>query len=244
VLPGKAIIGAALALLCAAAVLAPSAGATKPCPIEYCTDSSGEYVLEVPPLTKLYPPYADCIWNVHVDFGDGTDEEYLFDAAIGMTGSHVYPTPGTTYTVVAVLSNGHHGQTKDPCLDYSLSGEVLYRTPAEEADDPPFVPTDQGGTVPPLLPVAPYTVTPNAWTPTPTPPPPTPAAATYWLQCHGGVLTHLVSCRKGHKIAKAASGRLTRSGTAQVIGFTCRLRSPRSTVCRRGEQRVLDERPS
>jgi hypothetical protein len=241
VLPGKAIIGAALALLSAAAIFAPSASATKPCPKgHYCTDPSGEYVLEVEPISPnnlLLGAYADCVWDAHVEFGDGTSGDYVFDAAVGITGSHVFPTPGTTYTVVVDLSDGHHGQTKDPCPDYSRSAKVLYRTPAEEADDPPpWVPIDQGGTVPPLIPVAPATQIPNPWT---AQPPPTPESNAYWRSCGGGVLTHLVTCKKGRRVAKAASGRLTRPGTAQVNGFTCRLRgSQQSAVCRRGEQIV------
>lgn len=240
-LPGKAIIGAALVLLSAAAVFVPSASATKPCPIEYCTDSSGEYVLEVPPLTTnpFLAAYADCVWSAHVEFGDGTSEDYVFDAAVGITGSHVFPTPGTTYTVEVSLSDGHHGQTKDPCPDYYRSAEVLYRTPAEEADEPaPWVPIDQGGIQPEPLPVAPDSSTPNAWTQNS---PATVEPTSYWQRCRGAVFTHLVSCKKGRRVAKTASDRLARPGTARANGFACHLPpgSRQSIVCRRGEQGVL-----
>jgi len=245
VIPGKAIVGAVVVVLSAAAVLAPSAAATTPCPVDYCTTPSGEYVLEVPPLTNPFlAAYADCVWNAHVDFGDATDEDYVYDAAVGVTGSHVFPTPGVTYTVTVALADGHHGQTTDPCPDYALSTEVRYRTPAEEAGDPPApapgTPVGEGGIQPAPLLVAPDASIPNAVpVPQSTPTPARPAP--YWRRCRGGLLTHLVSCRKARRVARAASARLTRAGTVQAGGFSCRV-SPgqaRWIACRRGEQRIL-----
>ncbi len=80
--------------------MAPSAGATKPCPVEYCTDSQGKYVLSVPPLTTtlFYKEYAACTWQVHVDFGDSTGQDYEFDGSKGLTGSHTFPEPGPSPT--------------------------------------------------------------------------------------------------------------------------------------------------
>jgi hypothetical protein len=248
-----AFIGVALVLLSAAAVLAPSAGAVKPCPVEYCTDSKGEYVLTVPPLPAnhpLYGPYADCVWNAYVDFGDGTNDVYLFDAAVGLTGSHVFPTRGRLYLVNVYLREGQHAQTKEPCFNYNQTAEVLYRTAAEEADDPPPDPEEEepepepekpagpaggGGTTPAPPAVAAGSATPEA-TPAPAPEP-----QVFWKRCRGGVLTHLVGCRKGRAVAKAAGAKLGRPGTVQASGFSCRLPRGSATaiVCRRGEQGVI-----
>ena len=203
-------------------------------------------MLEVKPISPsdlLIGAYADCVWKAHVDFGDGSSEDYVFDASVGITGSHVFPTPGTTYTVVINLREGHHGQSKDPCPDYSQSVKVLFRTPEEEADDPaPWVPIDQGGTQPDLLPVAPDAVIPNAFEQTV---PPSPEPTSYWRRCRGAVFAHLVSCRKGLRVAKAARARLIAPGTVQTNGFACRLRrSLQSIVCRRGEQSVRAPGPA
>jgi len=245
VIPAKAIIGAVLLVLTAAALLAPPAAATKPCPVQYCTDPSGEYVLEVEPLSTSplspFAAYADCVWNAHVDFGDGTSADYVFDAAVGITGSHVFPTPGVTYAVTVSLSDGHHGETTNPCPDYVVGVNVRYRTPAEEADDPPGpgTPVDGGGTQPDPPPLERDASIPNALAPI-EPTPTSPLRVVYWRHCGSGLLTHLVSCRKGRGVATAASGRLTGPGTVQVRGFACRLlRGPPRVVCRRGEQRIL-----
>jgi hypothetical protein len=248
VFSGKAISAAVLSMLVAAAVLAPSAGATKPCPAGYyCTDANGKYVLSVPPLTynPFLAEYADCVWQVHVDFGDGTSEDYVFDAAVGLTGEHVFPTAGVTYTVVVQLREGVHDQSGEPCPDYGQTAQVRYRTAAEEADDPPetpteppFVPVDQGGTVAP--PVAADGEVPNFGQPGQSP-----DSARYWKRCGGGVYAHLVRCRRARGIARAAGARLARPGTALVKGFSCRLpRGPlQSIACKRGEQSVLAPGP-
>jgi hypothetical protein len=245
VLPAKAIIVAVLIAVGAAVMPPPQAGAAKPCPIDYCTDPSGEYVLEVPPLGGFLEAYADCVWNAYVDFGDGTSQVYVFDASVGLTGSHVFPTAGVTYTVVVILREGAHAQGGEPCPDYSQSAEVLFRTPAEEADDPPpNKPIDEGGTVPDLTPVAPDGQTPNPWT-APAGDEPSAEATRYWRRCRGGVHTHLVSCRKARRVARAAIARLARPGNVQAGGFACRLPPGvvRSIVCQRGEQSILVPSP-
>ena len=246
VFPGKATIGAVLLALVAVATLAPSAGAAKPCPAGYyCTDSSGKYVLEVPPLTynPFLSEYADCVWKVHVDFGDGTSEDYVFDASVGLSGEHVFPTRGETYAVQIQLREGAHSKSEEPCPDYGLGAQVRYRTAAEEADDPsetptgpPLVPTDPGGAPP--APVAADGVIPNFEQPSTD-------SARYWKRCRGGVYAHLVRCRKARAIARAAGAKLTRPGTTQAMGFSCRLpRGPlQSIACKRGEQSVLAPGP-
>jgi len=235
-----------LLALAAAAVLAPSAGAAKPCPAGYyCTDSGGKYVLSVPPLTynPFFSEYADCVWKVHVDFGDGTSEDYVFDAAVGLTGEHVFPTPGVTYTMQVQLREGVHEKSEEPCPDYGLNPMVRYRTAAEEADDPPpqppegpqppWSPVDEHGTV-----LHPKPILPDGETPAPAP---APGPTVYWKRCRGAVYTHLVGCRKARRVAGAATEKLARPGAAQAQGFFCRLpRGPRQRiVCKRGEQGVL-----
>lgn len=235
-------------MLVAAAVLAPSAGATKPCPAGYyCTDPSGKYVLDVPPLTynPFFSAYADCVWKVHVDFGDATSEDYVFDAAVGLTGEHVFPTPGVTYTVEIRLREGVHDKSKEPCPDFGLSPMVRYRTAAEEADDPPpeppeepVPPTEPGGTTPDPKTIAPDGGTHDILSPAPKP-------TVYWKRCRGAVYTHLVGCGKAHRVARAVIVKLGRPGEARAQGFSCRLPpGPRQRiVCKRGEQRVLAPGP-
>jgi hypothetical protein len=251
-----ATIGAALAMLGGAVVLAPTAGATSPCPVEYCTESNGEYVLTVPPLTGKpgYEGLADCIWKVRVDFGDKTEQEYVFDASVGLSGSHLFPSPGYTYTVRIELREGHHGQSEGFCLDYTRYAEVRYRTAEEEGEDeegsgaeeepapdpqgPPWEIVDQGSTVPPLLPVAPDRTVENVEAASLGPPS---ASAPYWQRCRESVRTHLVSCRAARRIAAVATGKLTRPGSAHVRGFDCRLPpgGAQTIVCARRAQRVL-----
>lgn len=245
---GKAISATVLSLLVAAAVLAPSAGATKPCPAGYyCTDSNGKYVLSVPALTynPFLAEYADCVWKVHVDFGDGTSEEYVFDASVGLTGEHVFPTRGITYTVEIQLREGVHYKTGEPCPDYGLSPLVRYRTAAEEADDPPAEPpeeppeppAEQGGATPGPNPPAPD----GGSATNPLTPGPAPERTGYWKRCRGAVFAHHVGCRKARRVARAAAEKLVRPGTAGARGFACRLRRGPlpSIVCKRGERRVL-----
>ena len=170
----------------------------------------------VPALTynPFFSQYADCVWKVHVDFGDGTSEDYVFDAAVGLTGEHVFPTPGVTYTVQVQLREGVHSKTEEPCPDYGLNPMVRYRTAAEEADDPPetpteppFVPTGPGGT-PPRRPSRPTAGSPTSGSRGP-------GSARYWKRCRGGVYAHLVRCGKARGIASAAAAKLTRPGTAR-----------------------------
>jgi hypothetical protein len=249
----KGIIVAVLVALGVATVSAPSAGADVPCPVQYCTDSDGEYVLLVPALSPNHPvfgPYADCVWAVEVDFDDGTAEHYLFDAAVGLTGSHVFPEPGRTYIVQIGLTEGHHGQTTDPCPNLGLSAEVRFRTPAEETGDPdvpppppppPTVPPDPGELVTP-----PSAASETATASPPDEPASAPESGPYWRNCRRGVYTHQVGCRKGRRVARSAVARLSRPGNVRAGGFSCRLpRGPlQSIACQgRGEQRILAPGP-
>lgn len=253
-----AALAATFGALIAAAVLAPSAGATKPCPVEYCTDPSGEYVLEVAPLTSSpYPyiaAYASCTWDVHVDFDDSTEEDYVFVGTEGLTGSHRFPEPGVTYQVVVQLSNGESSEPGVVCLNPGFIAEVRYRTPEEEADDPPAGPGDEGeeegegpssgepgggdettpapagASAAPAVPAAAAPATPGTGRP-----------ASYWRRCRRGVRTHLVGCRRGVSIARRAARKLKKPGASRVAGFRCRLPrgESRPIVCRRRARRIL-----
>jgi hypothetical protein len=241
-----ATIGAVLAVLGGAAALAPTAEATKPCPVKYCTDSTGKYVLTVPPLTDnpVLSGLADCVWDVRVTFGDGTEEDYVFDASVGLTGSHTFPTPGMSYVVQIHLGEGHHAQGGESCPEYDQVAEVLYRTPGEEEDEPveetptgPTDPPEQGGAGTGPVPVAPTANAPGEPGVAPISADPDP----YWRRCRGAIRTHLVSCRKGRRVAGAATAKLTRPGSAKVSGFTCRLPAggTQPIVCARRAQRIL-----
>jgi hypothetical protein len=240
---GLATAGAALATVAVLAGAAPADGASPECPVQYCTDSSGKYVLTVPPLSgiPLLAAYADCVWDVHVDFGDSTSEDLVFDASVGLTGSHVFPTRGVTYTVQVELTNGHHGNTAEPCSDFSRTAQVRYRTAAEEEGEapPPVEPVGEGGTGPSPLPVAPDGMTPNPFV---RPAPPASSPVSFWRHCRAGVLTHGVDCRKGRLVISRARVKLAHRGKASVAGFTCRP-TALSVVCRRGAARVVGPQP-
>ncbi len=227
--------------------------AAPPCPVEYCTDSAGEYLLEVPPLSvnPIYAGFAVCSWDVHVDFGDGTGEDYVFDGAVGLVGSHVFPTRGVTYAVQVGLSNGRSSQPNAFCPPVQLNSSVRYRTEAEEVDPPPpedegepanepppWEETEQGGTIPEAVVVS-VENTPTPWEGVPQAT--VPDASAYWRNCRRSVMTHLVSCRKGRRVARLATARLARPGSARVAGFACnRRRATAGTIaCRRGARRIL-----
>jgi hypothetical protein len=235
-------ICAVLATLAGVAALPARAGATAPCPVEYCTDSTGKYELVVPPLTNLPivgNAYADCVWNVHVDFGDGTSEDLVFDASTGLTGSHVFPpTRGVTYSVEVHLTQGRHTGSGESCTDFEKTALVRYRTAAEEegGTPPPWEVIKQEGIVPAPLALAPVTLIPNPYTQ-----PSFPAGSkpvSFWRRCRAGVRTHGVDCRKGRRVIGRASDRLARRRDASVAGFDCLLTAI-SIVCRRGTDRIL-----
>jgi hypothetical protein len=117
------------------ALLAP-AGASA-CPAgKYCTDANGVYELIVPSLEgPVYGPYRSCVWEVHVDFGDGTKEDLIFEGEKGITRSHKFPSYGT-YTVRFMLTNGMRTDANPaPCPNYPQEVTVLYQSPAEIAEE-------------------------------------------------------------------------------------------------------------
>jgi hypothetical protein len=247
---GVATITATLALLGAAALTpAPAAAVEEPCPTPpLCveTDANGIYNLYVPPLSvvaTLYPqvaPLQDCYWEtVEANFGDGSpNETYVWDATKAMTGSHTFPAPGS-YTVHIDATQGHHVPSGEPCPDFPITATVTYPEPPPvepPTEKPPPEKTGGGDTVPPLLPVGPVTTTPNAFDQSGPP-----GGNVYWRRCRGDVLTHLVTCRKGRRVAGRALERLARRGSARVAGFACRLTpaSARPLTCSRGTERIL-----
>ena len=59
------------------------------------------------PLSGPLAAYADCVWQVHVDFGDSTSADYVFEGDKGLTGSHKFPSYGK-YEVSFAISDGYH----------------------------------------------------------------------------------------------------------------------------------------
>jgi hypothetical protein len=118
---------------------APAAGAVPACPeAKVCTDEAGKYVLNVPPLPTAppYGAYRDCVWQVHVDFGDGTSADYTFEGEVGLSGSHTFPHFGE-YHVAITLSHSHHKAepTGPECLNPPQKATVLYRDPSKYAEE-------------------------------------------------------------------------------------------------------------
>lgn len=117
----------------------PAAGAAPPCPQgKVCTDNNGFYELAVPPLPDegIYGAYRDCVWHVHVDFGDGSSADYIFEGEVGLSGSHTFPHYGE-YAVVITLSDSHHkaNPTGAECLNPPQHATVLYRDPSKFAEE-------------------------------------------------------------------------------------------------------------
>jgi hypothetical protein len=135
-----ALLAAALIAACALSGLAaPAAGAVPACPEgKVCTDETGKYVLDVPPLPTAppYSAYRDCVWQVHVDFGDGTAADYTFEGEVGLSGSHTFPHFGE-YQVAITLSHSHHkAEPAGPeCLNPPQKATVLYRNPSKYAEE-------------------------------------------------------------------------------------------------------------
>jgi hypothetical protein len=215
----------------------PSQAGAAECHADICRDvettPDGLYVLIVPILR------TDCVWNVEVDFGDGTGAEYLFEGEKGLIGSHLFPEPGVY--IVKIDSGAGTSATDQECIELTIEATVTYPEPVEPPDEPPKEepPPAGGGTTPAPATVAADSQVPDAGSPPGTKP--TSERVAFWRHCRASVLTHLVACGKGRRVARAASEKLKQPGSARVSGFSCRL--PRGGVqpiaCARGEQRVL-----
>jgi hypothetical protein len=252
-----ATLAAGLALVGISAALFSPTRAAAACPAgAYCTDESGKYTLTVPPLptTGILAAYRDCVWQVHVNFGDNSGADYVFEGEVGLSGSHTFPHYGE-FHVTAALSNGYHKNAPtQACPDYTQYATVLYRSPSEIAEaeakekqekeakeakekeekekSPPKEPTKNPG----------GTGGSNGSGGTaeeerekgPSHP------IHVWRNCSHNVYAHRVACKKAQKVIKEAQEKLSERKAAKVAGFRCHLTEDlRPISCRRGKGRVL-----
>jgi hypothetical protein len=244
----------ALALLTAALLLwAPQASAA--CPTEYCTDATGSYTLSVEPLSgPIFGPYADCVWQVHVDFGDGTSADYVFEGEKGLNGSHKFPSYGK-YEVRITISAGYHknSPSHESCPSLGKTAYVTFQDPAkvaeeeakakeeaEEAEEAPSGETpgekSNGG------PAAGGSTGSGAGVGEEEGEFSGTRGAHLWDRCPTGVYVHEVACGKARKVVARAKEKLVkRRRSARVSGFSCKLDPGRSRPisCRRGKSRIL-----
>jgi hypothetical protein len=225
----------------AAALLAAPASAVPKCPLgKYCTDDTGEYTLTVPPLTGKPPPfgtYAECVWQVHVTFGDGTFADYEFDGQVGLSGSHTFPHFGE-FTVTAALSEGEqpsHAEcpSAEALEKQEKEAKELKEKEAKEAKEkeekePAKSPLETGGSR------ESGDGTPEEGEKGPSHP------ILLWRNCSHNVYSHRVACKKAQKVIEGAQEKLSDRKAAKVAGFRCHLTNDlRPISCRRGKGRVL-----
>jgi hypothetical protein len=230
---------------------APSAAA---CPedVDLCgtTNKQGTYFLQIPPFSFLskIPGYEelaaleDCVWEVEVDFGDGSpNETYTFDAAIGLSGSHTFPEPGT-YIVRVQAREGVHAGSGQPCPDFERTAAITYPEPPPAPEPPPEPPPDPPGADPPQSSPA---TSGNGGIVLDSRPA---SSLPHWRRCTGEVLTRGVGCRKARRVIRRATKAVERLSAAfggwlpaRAAGFRCRLRhTPTAELaCRRGARRVI-----
>ncbi len=196
---------------------------------------------------------ASCTWDVYVDFGDGTSEDYVFDGMVGLDRLAPLPDPGVTYTVHVNLSNGHSEEPGIICFDYATSSQVRYRTAAEEVDPP------EEEAAPPEETEGDGDGAPGGGGQESAGPAPTAAAgvgrpgAAHGAGARSAVEALLEALRRlapdppgrlpqgPARRAAARAGELSAPGSARVGGFSCRLRAGRARpiVCRRGRRGIL-----
>ena len=241
------MLAAGVALVASAALLAPT-GAAAACPAgSHCTNESGEYALTVPPLTgnPIFGAYADCVWQVHVDFGDGTGADYVFEGDKGLSGTHTFPQYGE-YQVIAALSNGYHKNSPPAtCPPYTEIVTVLYQDPSEPETPPKQEPKEEkpkekpggkpgggstgsgggksggqgGGEEGEAGGGHPISI---------------------WSSCSHGVYAHRVPCGKARRVIEGAQEKLADRSAARAAGFQCHLTKGLFPIsCRRGKGRVL-----
>jgi hypothetical protein len=253
--PRLAVPATALALLTAALLLwAPKANAA--CPTEYCTDATGSYTLSVEPLSgPIFGPYADCVWQVHVDFGDGTSAEYVFEGEKGLSGSHKFPSYGK-YEVNFTISAGYHknSPSHESCPSLGKTAYVTFQDPAEVAEEEAKAKEEAKARE--EAEKAPSGETPGEKSSGG----PGAEGSTgsgggageggfsgkrevhLWNRCPTGVYVHQVACGKARRVIAGAKEKLVkRRRSARVAGFSCKLDPgrPRPISCRRGMSRIL-----
>jgi hypothetical protein len=246
-----AALSALLACFAALSSPAPSAAA---CPegVDLCgtTNKQGTYFLQIPPFSFLskipgyewLAPLEDCVWEVEVEFGDGSpNETYTFDAAIGLSGSHTFPEPGT-YIVQVYAREGVHADSGEPCPDFDQTAAITFPEPPPPPPEPP-APEPPGGD-----PESPAEPSGTGDEPGSGLPPPASGPRSSWRRCAGEVLTRGVGCRKAKRVIRRATKAVERLPAAfggwlpaRAAGFRCRLRhTPTAELaCRRGARRIL-----
>jgi hypothetical protein len=257
-LPVAAVLGAAI-LAPSSALACPSGGV--------CTDSNGVYELVVPPLpsTGFYAEYRDCIWNVHVDFGDKTSEDLVFKGEEGISGTHTFPEYGK-YQVTITLTGGYHqnSPTHEPCPNPIQSATVYYQTPQQIAAEEAQLKAEEEAKEKKQ---AEEKAAAEAKKQTEREEREArekaaeerfgggtgnsssegssgagPAGPAYWLACHGTIQVHGVGCPKARKvIGRARRKNLYAGGPQEILGFSCHLTGtrPPQISCRHGKSRVL-----
>jgi hypothetical protein len=223
------------------------------------TNSIGVATLVVPISAVIvvfepaFEPVKDCTWQVAVDFGDGTEGTYVWNAEEGLSASHTFPEAGMSYVVMVYATEGTHNADGEPCPDLALSAYVTYPAPppppGEEPEEPgpgggtgesgggdPTAPSDGGGRPGQAGSNSDRSVGSSR-------------SRAYWSRCGVGVVAHRVRCRRALKVVNGALARLTRTRSRSghkprrfgVAGFNCRLRphAKRQLACRRGTRRIL-----
>jgi hypothetical protein len=249
-LPVAAVLGVAM--------IAPSTAAA--CPFEgVCTDSSGVYTLQVPPLTGLpypYSEYVSCEWDVHVDFGDNTTEDFLFNGELGIivngkvepSVSHTFPRYGK-YLVRITLSNGRrtNGSTQ-VCPDVPKSATVYFQSPEEIKEEEARLKAEEEAKAKKQAEekaaaeakkqkereereARERAAEERFGTGYPGSEGSSgggPAGSTYWLTCRGTIQVHGVGCPKARKvIGRARRKNLYGEGLHEILGFSCHLTGTR-----------------
>jgi hypothetical protein len=248
------LASALVSTACAIALPAPASAVAACPPGKYCTDATGKYTLTVPPLptTGILAAYRDCVWQVHVNFGDGSGADYVFEGEVGLSGSHTFPNYGE-FHVTAALSNGYHRNAPTQmCPDYTQYATVLYRSPAEIAEaeakekqeqeekekSPGEKPNEAPGAGGQPIGSGGGRSTGQEEGTSGGSGPSHPILV--WRSCSHNVYAHRVACRKARKVISGAQDKLSDRKSARVAGFQCHLTDDlRPISCRRGKGRVL-----
>jgi hypothetical protein len=249
-----------VAAVFAAVMIAPSSAAA--CPSGgYCTDSEGVYQL-VPP----FPPtgeFEDCVWEMHIEWGDGKSEALEFEAQKKL--SHAYPHFGK-YIATVQVSNGHHkNKPAETCPGEKESYSVYWQTAEEIKEEEARVKVEKEAQEKKEAEESaaaeaqrqkereereareqlarerlganggggPGGSSGGGGGQT---------APAFWHSCRARVQVHGVGCKKARRVIGHARRRnLLEEGPQEVLGFTCRLTNslPHRISCRRGKSRVL-----